>query len=104
MKAMNVQMPSAVLAKVATCRSGRMQMSNDDFDMSMPTKRLIWGTRLVSLIREREALSTVRRSLEMRKGFCFFTNESSGPQRTNRFAHRHKGVAITQMTNEAGSS
>ncbi|TDW35806.1 hypothetical protein EV128_102351 [Rhizobium azibense] len=29
----------------------------------------------------REALSTVRRSLEMRKRLCFFTNESSGPVR-----------------------
>jgi hypothetical protein len=41
MKAMRSAMPSAVLVKRATCPSGRMQMSNDDFDMSMPTKRLV---------------------------------------------------------------
>ena len=79
-------------------------MTKDDFDVSMSTKRLVLVTEQVSLIREREALSTVRRSFEMRKGFCFFTTESSGPRGTNRFAHRHQGVAITPVTNEAGAS
>lgn len=69
-------MPSAELAKLAERPSGKTQTSKEDFDMSMPTKRVVSVMRLVSLILEREALSTVRRSLKGAKGSAFFTNES----------------------------
>ncbi len=38
-EAMKRAIPAVVLAKLAERLSGRIQMSKDDFDMSIPTKR-----------------------------------------------------------------
>jgi len=83
-----------------------MQMSNDDFDMSMPTERLVWDMRLQSPLYASAKLSQrFDQASKCAKGSAFLRTKVQARKDQPLCApSRHQGVAITPMTNEAGAS